>query len=155
MRRLAISVAALAGCLAGAPAAGAAPYVVTLADGASVDAVVRGARLPAPKFRYDTALTGFAAELSGLQLDRVLADPAVVSVEPDAEIRAMGMQARAAGETAPPGIRRTGGATASLAHAPATSAVRSRSRRPRASPAGPPPCRPAVPGAARIRRSRR
>ena len=123
MRRLAISVAALAGCLAGAPAAGAAPYVVTLADGASVDAVVRGARLPAPKFRYDTALTGFAAELSSLQLDRVLADPAVVSVEPDAEIRAMGMQALAAGETAPPGTRRTGGATASLAHAPATTAV--------------------------------
>lgn len=123
MRRLAISVAALACGLAAAPAAVAAPYVVTLADGASVDAVVRDARLPEPRLRYDTALTGFAAELSGQQLERLLADPAVRSVEPDAEIRAMGMQALAAGETAPPGIRRAGGATATLAHAPATSAV--------------------------------
>ena len=33
------------------------------------------------------------------------------------------MQALAAGETAPPGVRRSGGATTALAHAPATTAV--------------------------------
>jgi subtilisin family serine protease len=44
-------------------------------------------------------------------------------VEPDAEVSAMGMQALAAGETAPPGVRRSGGATSALAHAPATTAV--------------------------------
>jgi subtilisin len=123
MRRLLTAAAALAGVLAAAPAASAAPYVVTLADGASVDAVVREARLPAPTLTYDAALTGFAADLSGPQLDRLLGDPAVTAVEPDVEVSAMGMEALAAGETVPPGIRRTGGATPALAHAPATTAV--------------------------------
>ena len=123
MRRLATLFAALASSLIAAPAAVAAPYVVTLADGASIDAVVRDAHLPAPKLRYDTALTGFAADLNDPQLERVLADPAVVGVEPDAEVSAMGMQALAAGETVPPGVRRAGGATPALAHAPASTAV--------------------------------
>jgi subtilisin len=123
MRRLLTAAAALTSVLAAAPAASAAPYVVTLADGASVDAVVRDARLPAPKLTYDAALTGFAADLSDPQLERLLADPAVTAVEPDTEISAMGMQALAAGESVPPGVRRSGGATPALAHAPATSAV--------------------------------
>ena len=123
MRRLALAAAALAAGLTAAPAALADPYVVTLADGASVDAVVRDARLPAPRLRYDTALTGFAADLNGPQRERVLADPAVTAVEPDVEVSAMGMQALAPGESVPPGIRRAGGATPALAHAPATTAV--------------------------------
>ena len=123
MRRPLIAAAALAGTLAAAPAAAAEPYVVTLADGASVDAVVRDARLPAPKLTYEAALTGFAADLNGPQLERLLADRAVTAVEPDAEISAHGMQALAKGETAPPGVRRTGGATTALAHQPATTAV--------------------------------
>ncbi|HET8953388.1 MAG TPA: S8 family serine peptidase [Solirubrobacteraceae bacterium] len=123
MRRLLTAAAALAGVLAAAPAASAAPYVVTLADGASVEAVVQEARLPAPKLTYDAALTGFAADLNDPQLDRLLADEAVTNVEPDVEISAMGMQALAAGETVPPGVRRSGGATPALAHAPATTAV--------------------------------
>jgi subtilisin family serine protease len=97
--------------------------VVTLADGAGVEAVVRDAHLPSPKLTYDTALTGFAADLSGAQLERVLAHPAVTAVEPDAEISAMGMETLAKGESAPPGVRRAGGATLALAHAPATTAV--------------------------------
>jgi subtilisin len=123
MRRLLTAAAALAGVLAAAPAASAATYVVTLADGASVDAVVRAARLPAPKLTYDAALTGFAADLNGPQLDRLLAEEAVTAVEPDVEVSATGMEPLAAGETAPPGIRRAGGATLALAHAPATTAV--------------------------------
>jgi len=123
MRRLLIAAAALATGLAAAPAALAAPYVVTLSDGASVDAVVRDAHLPSPRLSYDTALTGFAADLNGPQLERLLAHPAVTAVEPDAEISAMGMEALAKGETAPPGVRRAGGATTALAHRPATSAV--------------------------------
>jgi subtilisin len=123
VRRLLTAAAALASALAAAPAASAAPYVVTLADGASVDAVVQEARLPAPKLRYDAALTGFATDLNDPQLDRVLADPAVVAVEPDVEVSATGMQALAAGETVPPGVRRSGGATPTLAHTPATTAV--------------------------------
>jgi subtilisin family serine protease len=123
MKRILTAAAALACWLAAAPAASADPYVVTLQDGASVDRVLRDAHLPAPKLRYAAALTGFAADLNRPQLERLLAEDAVVSVEPDAELRAMGMQALAAGETAPPGIRRSGGATAALAHAPATTAV--------------------------------
>jgi subtilisin family serine protease len=123
MRRLPTAAVALAGVLAAAPAASAAPYVVTLSDGASVDAVVREAHLSAPKLTYEAALTGFAAELNGPQLDRLLADEAVTAVEPDVEVSATGMQALAAGETVPPGVRRSGGATPALAHAPATTAV--------------------------------
>ena len=123
MRRALTAAAALAGVLAAAPAASADPYVVTLADGANVGAVVREARLPAPQLTYDAALTGFATDLNGPQLDRVLADPAVVAVEPDVEVSAMGMQSLAAGETVPPGVRRSGGATPALAHASATTAV--------------------------------
>jgi subtilisin len=123
MRRLLIAAAALATGLAAAPAALAAPYVVTLADGASVDAVVRDAHLPSPTLSYDTALTGFAADLNGPQLERLLAHEAVTAVEPDTEISAMGMEALATGETAPPGVRRAGGAAPALAHQPATSAV--------------------------------
>ena len=123
MKRITVLVAALGAGLAAAPGAAAAPYVVTLADGANVEAVVRDARLPSPKLTYEAALTGFAADLNAPQLERVLADPAVTAVEPDGEISAMGMQALAKGETAPPGIRRAGGATLALAHAPATTAV--------------------------------
>ena len=75
MRRVLIAAAALASGLVAAPAALAAPYVVTLADGASVDAVVGDAHLPSPKLTYDTALTGFAADLNGPQLERLLAAP--------------------------------------------------------------------------------
>jgi subtilisin family serine protease len=124
MRRPLIAVAALAGALmAAAPAAVAAPYVVTLGDGADVDAVVRDARLPTPRFTYDAALTGFAADLNGPQVERLLADPSVTAVEPDTEISADGMQALATGETVPVGVRRAGGATPALAHQPATTAV--------------------------------
>jgi subtilisin len=123
VKRIVTAAAALACALGAAPAASAAPYVVTLADGASVDAVVRDARLPDPKLRYDAALTGFAADLSGPQLDRLLAEAAVASVEPDTEVTATGMEALAAGESVPPGVRRSGAATPALAHAPATAAV--------------------------------
>jgi hypothetical protein len=75
MRRLAIPLADAGAGPRRRPGAAAAPYVVTLADGADVDAVVRDARLPSPKLTYDAALTGFAADLNGPQLERVLADP--------------------------------------------------------------------------------
>jgi subtilisin len=107
---------ALALVLGGAATAQADPYVVSLRAGTDVDGVVRSAHLPAPKLRYRTALTGFAADLDGPQVTRLLADPAVVAVEPDARIEAHGMQALAAGETVPPSIRRAGAATPLLAH---------------------------------------
>jgi subtilisin len=123
VKRLTTLVAALASCLIAAPAAVASPYVVTLTDGADVDAVVRDAHLPSPKLTYETALTGFAADLSGPQLERLSSHPDVTAVELDLEISALGMEALAKGEAAPAGVRRAGGATLALAHAPATTAV--------------------------------
>ena len=120
-KRVAFLAAAIT--LAGASAAQADPYVVTLQPGADIDAVVDGARLPAPKLTYDSALTGFASDLNGPQMGRLLDDPAVVSVEPDAEVQAHGMEALAAGETLPAGIRRVGAATPALAHQQASVGV--------------------------------
>jgi subtilisin family serine protease len=121
MRR-AILLAATA-ALVGAPAANADDYVVTLNAGESVDAVVRDAHLPTPKLRYDSALEGFAADLSDRQLERLETSSAVSAVEPDREVTAHGMQVLAPGETAPAGVRRTLGATAVLAHQAADVAV--------------------------------
>jgi subtilisin family serine protease len=90
--------------------------VVTLDREADVDAVVRAAHLPAPKLRYDSALTGFAADLNGPQVQRLLGDPAVVTVEVDGVVEAHGMEALAAGEALPTGVRRAGAATPALVH---------------------------------------
>jgi subtilisin len=109
--------------LAGAATAQADPYVVTLQPGADVDAVVRDAHLPTPKLRYDSALTGFASDLSSPQVGRLRDNPAVVAIEPDAEVDAHGMEALAAGETAPTDIRRVGAATPLLAHQSASVGV--------------------------------
>ncbi len=121
MKRAAFLAVAFA--LAGAGTAQADPYVVSLDAGASIDAVVRDAHLPAPKLRYESALNGFAADLNDPQLERLLADEAVLSVEPDAIVEAHGTEALAAGETVPPGIRRAGAATPLLAHQPASVGV--------------------------------
>ena len=77
MKRVALIAAAFT--LAGAATAQADPYVVTLDRDANVDAVVRDAHLPSPKLTYDSALTGFAADLNGPQVQRLLNDPAVVA----------------------------------------------------------------------------
>jgi len=114
MRRVALLAAAFT--LAGAAVAEADPYVVTLEPDANVDAVVRDARLPAPKLRFESALNGFSVDLNRTQVDRLVGDPAVVAVEPDAEIQAHGMEALAQGESVAAGIRRAGAATLTLAH---------------------------------------
>jgi subtilisin family serine protease len=128
MKRLAIAVAALACGLAAAPAASAAPYVVTLEDSVgdvdvAVDGLQRQLGLPRASHRYASALKGFAVDLGPGQAAKLARTPGVAWLEPDSEISAMGMQALAAGETVPPGVRRSGGATPLLAHAPATTGV--------------------------------
>jgi subtilisin family serine protease len=122
-----IAVAAL---LAGAPAqahAAPRPYVVVLNDGvASAGTATKGMEKAlrfSARFRYESALKGFAADLTDGQLARVRADPAVDFVEPDAVVRAAGTQALAAGDTAPTGIRRVGAATATTVHGASTTAV--------------------------------
>jgi len=128
MRSVLIAAAALAFGLAAAPAASAAPYVVTLADSVrDVDAVVDGLErdlgLPRASHRYASAVKGFAVDLGPGQAAKLARTPDVAWIEPDVEVSATGMQALVAGESVPPGVRRAGGATPALAHAPATTAV--------------------------------
>src|SRR3954447_21108749 len=103
------------------------PYVVVLEDGvaaagAATKDMEKAGRFSA-RFRYDSALKGFAADLTDGQLAKVEADPAVDFVEPDAVVTAAGTQELAAGDTAPAGIRRVGAATATTVHAASTTGV--------------------------------
>lgn len=68
------------------------------------------------KFRYTAALDGFAASLTPTQVGQLQANPAVAYVEPDETVTASGMQALAAKETLPVGIRRIGAATTTQVH---------------------------------------
>jgi len=131
MRRVAAGAGlVLTALLACAPAqahAAAAPYVVVLKDrvasaGTATNGMEKALRFSA-RFRYDSALKGFAADLTDAQLAKLQADPAVDFVEPDAVVAAAGLPALAAGETAPPGIRRVGAATATTAHGASTTSV--------------------------------
>ena len=102
-------------------AAAAAPYVVVLRDGAAggsraVDKVAARAGAK-PGLTYDTALQGFAADLSPGQLNLLRRDPDVAFVEPDVTVFATGLAGPVAkGETVPPGIKRVGGVSGGLVH---------------------------------------
>lgn len=105
----------------------AAPYVVVLQDNMASPAAVttRLAHRLAfdPLLSYETALKGFSAVLTGDQVDALRADFNVAFVESDAEVLATGTQPLAGGESTPPGIRRVGGVSATLAHEEADSPV--------------------------------
>ena len=128
MRRAAALLAVFGCTLAAAPAADAASYVVTLRDSVGdVDGAIDGLQhdlgLPQASHRYDSALKGFSVDLGPGQAAKLARAPGVAWVEPDTEVTATGMEALTAGESVPAGVRRTGGATPTLAHAPATDAV--------------------------------
>jgi subtilisin len=109
------------------PPSPAAPYVVVLNDGVEApEAVTTGLanRLSfQPQLRYETALKGFSAVLTGSQVDALRADPSVQFVQPDDAVEATGTQPLAAGESTPAGIRRVGGVSGTLAHEAADSPV--------------------------------
>jgi subtilisin family serine protease len=90
--------------------------------GTATSKMEQAARFSA-RLRYDSALKGFAADLTDAQLAKVKADPAVAFVEPDTVVSAAGLAAPAPGETLPTGIRRVGAATATAVHGPSTTNV--------------------------------
>ena len=142
MRRIAIAVA-MAGALAlpaGAAAAPPAtsPYVVILDDAVpNADAAIDGLRAAVgfrPRFRYRSALKGFAARLSAGQVAALRAKPAVAFVEPDVTISAAGQTPLAAGEVSPAGVRRIGAATTRAARPSRCSTPASTSPTPTSTP---------------------
>ncbi|MEU8341977.1 S8 family serine peptidase [Spirillospora sp. NPDC048832] len=62
-------------------------YIVTLKPGASTDSAAKNVRAASVK-RFDGVLNGFAAKLSGDQLDRLRRDRRVAAIEQDQVVRA-------------------------------------------------------------------
>src|SRR5439155_26514634 len=62
-------------------------------------------------FRYASALQGFAARLTSLQLARIRADPDVAFISADCVLPTIGTVPIKAGGTAPAGVRGLGAAT--------------------------------------------
>src|SRR4051812_22429223 len=98
MRRAAAGAAVLLAALPGGGSAQAHPArgpsgVVLGGGAAAAGAATKGmgkAGRFSGRFRYDSALKGFAADLTDAQLAKVQADPAVDFVEPDAVMSAAG-----------------------------------------------------------------
>src|SRR3954469_13913078 len=115
----AFAAAALALLSIGTATAAAASdpsYIVVLRDGSSSAQTVERSAGVSAQHRYGAALNGFSARLSGPQLARVKARSEVAYVVPDTTFEAASMQPLAAGETAPPGIRRVQAASLTEAH---------------------------------------
>ena len=123
-----LAAALVALTLAAAPAiAASTPYVVvyraSVTDPSAATAALETKAGFKAKFRYRAALGGFAAMLNASQLGLVNGDPSVEFVAPDTVYEAAGMAALAAGDGAPPGIRRISAATTTQAHLAADSSV--------------------------------
>lgn len=115
------SLAALALALPASAAASSADYVVVYHEGVTGSpALTTDIK---PRFRYDAALHGFAANLSDKQAQRIAALPEVDYVTRDRTFTAASLQPVLAGETVPPGIRRVGAASLTQAHGAATTSV--------------------------------
>ncbi|MFD3870912.1 S8 family peptidase [Streptomyces sp. NPDC058623] len=77
-------------------------YLVTLEQGVDAERAARSLGLE-PSFLYTSALNGFAAALTPLQLAAVRDSPGVRSVEEDAEVRSVPRPSAAPGSRAPAG----------------------------------------------------
>jgi subtilisin family serine protease len=95
-------------------AAGTSSYIVVLND--ATDAAVTTAALEkrggfTARYKYKTALKGFAANLSSSQLQQLRADPRVNFISADGVVQAVGSYVPIApGDFAPTGVRRIGAA---------------------------------------------
>jgi subtilisin len=125
-----LAVLLVVAALAAAPAGAAPPvssHIVVLRDSVP-SAAAETARLERvhgfdSDHVYGHALRGFAARLGERQLARVSADPSVAFVSPDRRVRIAAQAPLLPGETAPTGVRRIGGASATAAHQASTAAV--------------------------------
>ena len=77
----------------------------------------------ASDYRYTSALQGFAARLNASQLARIRADRDVAFVSADRVLHTIGSVPIKAGDTAPPGVRRLGAATATTVREASTTNV--------------------------------
>ncbi|MEK6227261.1 MAG: S8 family serine peptidase, partial [Chloroflexota bacterium] len=93
-----------------------------VASGAKTDDVERRNGFVSD-FRYASALQGFAARLSSVQLARLRADPDIAFVSADRVLHAIGTVPIKAGDTAPPGVRRIGAATTTTVREASTANV--------------------------------
>lgn len=114
-RLLPLAVAAAVATLAAGAGLGQGPpsgYVVVFKNGVATDAktlALEGQMGFTARFRYHSALHGFAARLTDAQLAAIGADADVAFVSADGEVRTT--DALAPGETAPTGVRRVNAAT--------------------------------------------
>jgi subtilisin family serine protease len=72
------------------------------------------------RFRYGSAIDGFAARLTDRQVEELRADPAVAFVSPDRPVEATAAAPLASGETVPAGVRRVEAATATTVRGPSS-----------------------------------
>ena len=100
-------------------------YIVAFKSAADADGETTGLERKfgfVSRFRYSAALKGFAARLTPAVAAAVARLPFVEAVEPDG-IATITADPIAAGDSAPAGIRRMGGAASSVVHAAASVAV--------------------------------
>ena len=75
------------------------------------------------RFRFKSALRGFAATLSSHEVKRLRADPQVLLVTRDRTLRALGTAPLVPGESVPSGVARIGAVSSGSAFAPSTTNV--------------------------------
>lgn len=124
-----LAAACLAGPAAAPAAAGAGAaggWIVTYRSAVTrpADATAQRERAVGfrARYRFRSAVHGFAARLTAAQVSSLRADPAVRSVTPDIPVHALG-EPVAAGETVPVGLRRVGAVDGSVARGASTAAV--------------------------------
>jgi subtilisin len=124
---LAALAAMVPGSAAAAPserAAGKIPgrYIVVYRDGVERSAAkteqLERAKGFQSRFRYATAIEGFAARLTDRQVEELRADPGVAFVSPDRPVEATALSPLASGEVVPAGVRRVAAASANAVRDP-------------------------------------